>query len=107
MPDSGENSGYEVVPDALRKAQKAWSAAQVEWDFFQLVVRDDLVMSSGDMGLLGRAKDFPQTYNEARAMIEDKLGTGARVLEDASDQLNVVATEYESKDAEYYEKFGY
>lgn len=107
MADSIEGTSYEVVPAALRKAQKAWSAAQVEWEFFQLVVRDDLFMNNGDMGLLGREQNFPQAYNEARTMIEDKLGAGARVLQDASDQLDVVATEYESKDAEYYEKFGY
>jgi hypothetical protein len=107
MPDAIEGTSYEVVPDALRGAQKAWEAAKVEWEFFQLVIRDDLVMRSGDMGLLGREQNFPEAYNGARAEIEDKLSTGARALQDSSDELDAVATEYESKDAAYYEKFGY
>jgi hypothetical protein len=108
MPDqSFEGTSYEVVPGALRKAQQAWEDAKVEWEFFTLVVRDDLAMGESDMGLLGKKVDFPGKYNRARAEIEDKLEKGARALQDTSDQLDVVATEYESKDADYYEKFGY
>lgn len=107
MPNPTVGTSYEVVPDALRDAQKAWEAARVEWEFFQLVIRDDLLMQGGDMGLLGREQNFPEAYNGARAEIEDKLKTGVRALQDSSDQLDAVATEYESKDAAYYKKFGY
>jgi hypothetical protein len=107
MPEAIEGESYEVVPDSLRKAQKAWDQAAFEWGAFQLLVRDRLDMGDGDMGLLGSATGFPGEYNEARVLIEKKLGDGARALQDANDQLDKVATEYESKDADYYEKFGY
>jgi hypothetical protein len=107
MSEAIEGESYEVVPDSLRKAQKAWDQAAFEWGAFQLMVRDRLDMGPGDMGLLGRVTDFPDEYNEARVAIERKLGAGVRALQDASEQLDKVAKEYESKDAEYYEKFGY
>ena len=107
MAEQFEGTGYEVVPEALRDAEKAWDTAMINWEFFHLVVRDDLVMGAGDMGLLGREQNFPAAYNAACTEIVDKLKAGARTLEASRDELDAVAREYEAKDAEYYEKFGY
>ncbi|PKW14279.1 hypothetical protein [Saccharopolyspora spinosa] len=99
-------SDYTVVPQALRKnvtflyeAADAWGRAHRALFGMEL---DD-----SDLGLLGGPSGATRNHNLAVADALERLKEGQEVLEKAAESLKTVADEYESRDAEYYEKFGY
>ena len=50
---------------------------------------------------------MPRKHNEALQSCLEKLKEGRKALESAARALGQVAAEYRSRDAEYYEQFGY
>ncbi|WP_409492364.1 hypothetical protein [Amycolatopsis sp. cmx-11-12] len=102
-----EGTGYYVVPDALRKNADAWVNTGDAWNEFLKLGSDYAVMVPLDMGLLGMKTNFDRDYNAAREAIMKTTRTGIEQIEDVKAALDKVAKEYENRDAEYYEKFGY
>lgn len=99
-------SGYEVVPDALRKTNTQLREAAELWDkAFKAL--EATRMEQSTMGVVGRMAGVPDTYNEALDIILDKLMIGKKSIEGAAEELNAVACDYEERDYEYYRKFGY
>ncbi|KZB79395.1 hypothetical protein [Amycolatopsis regifaucium] len=102
-----EGTGYYVVPDALRKNTEAWQTASNAWNEFLRLGSDYAAMAETDMGLLGMKTGFPRDYNAARETILKTTRLGIEQIDDVRDNLDKVAKEYENRDAEYYERFGY
>ncbi|WP_414937837.1 hypothetical protein [Amycolatopsis sp. cmx-11-51] len=102
-----EGTGYYVVPDALRKNTDAWVTAGDAWYEFFKLGGDYAAMSNIDMGLLGVKTGFPRDYNVARETILKTARTGFEQIQEVRDNLDKVAKDYEDRDAEYYEQFGY
>ncbi|MEU3623157.1 hypothetical protein [Amycolatopsis coloradensis] len=102
-----DGTGYYVVPDALRKNTDAWVIAGDAWYEFLKLAGDYAAMSDSDMGLLGRKTNFPRDYNVARETILKTTRTGYEQIQEVRDNLDKVAKDYEDRDAEYYERFGY
>ncbi|MGI8306901.1 hypothetical protein [Saccharopolyspora hattusasensis] len=99
-------SDYTVVPQALRKNVKfLYDAADAWGKALQALAGKDL--DEDDLGLLGSPSSATRNHNLALADALDRLKEGQEVLEKAASTLKAVADDYESRDAEYYEKFGY
>ncbi|GAA0508539.1 hypothetical protein GCM10011581_19450 [Saccharopolyspora subtropica] len=97
---------YSVVPQALRANVKLLFEAADAWDrAYQALSGNEL--SDDDLGLLGELSAATKNYNAALAEALQRLKKGQEVLEKAANSLKAVADDYESRDAEYYEKFGY
>lgn len=101
-----EHHGYQVVPAALRNAQRTYDAVADAWEGLHQAMQG-WKLGDDDLGLLGRRAGVVGDYNGAVDTILDKLQTGMDQLRAASDALNQVATAYEAQDAEYYAKFGW
>ncbi|WP_340681907.1 hypothetical protein LCL61_24645 [Amycolatopsis coloradensis] len=102
-----EGTGYYVVPDALRKNTEAWVTTGDAWREFVDRGSDYAAMAPADMGLLGMKTGFPTDYNVARETILKTARIGIEQIDEVRGNLDKVAKEYENRDAEYYEKFGY
>ncbi|MEV6912530.1 hypothetical protein [Amycolatopsis sp. NPDC051071] len=102
-----EGADYYVVPDALRKNTDAWVAAGDSWYEFLKLGGDYAAMATLDMGLLGMKTGFARDYNTARETILKTTRLGFEQIQEVRANLDKVAKEYEARDAEYYERFGY
>ncbi|WP_190816570.1 hypothetical protein [Saccharopolyspora pogona] len=97
---------YTVVPQALHANVKfLYDAADAWGKAHQALSGKDL--SEDDLGLLGEPSAATRNHNLALTDALERLKEGQEVLEKAASSLKAVADEYESRDAEYYEKFGY
>lgn len=99
-------TGYKVVPQALRDNVKFLQDAADAWEQAKRAL-DHQQFDDSDLGILGRASGATRYYNDALADVLDRLREGIDALENAGVQLKAVADEYESRDAEYYRRFGY
>ncbi|SDN70701.1 hypothetical protein [Allokutzneria albata] len=97
---------YRVVPAALRKSVKEIHEAADAWTESRKVL-DGLDMRGEYVGELARYEELPQAHNEALGVVVAQLRKGFEALENAALTLKKVADDYESRDAEYYRKFGY
>ncbi|MGW5643700.1 hypothetical protein [Saccharopolyspora sp. NPDC003762] len=99
-------SDYTVVPKALRANVKFLFEAADAWErAYQALSGKEL--NDDDLGLLGGPSSATRNHNLAVADALQRLKEGQEVLEKAANSLRDVADEYESRDAEYYENFGY
>lgn len=103
MPDGTE---YTVVPEALRKMVIGIDDATTKWKG-AVAKLDSLKIGKNDLGLLGRAAEYPAGYEEVNELIVDKLDEGTKTLESTSETLDSVARHYEKKEADWYSEFGY
>jgi hypothetical protein len=101
MPD-----GYTVVPESLLSMSKALRDAHQAWLGMRSNL-DRLVLQSLSLGVLGELSGYPDSYNDIRDAVVDKLAEGEQSIQDTSMALEKVAKFYNEKDAEYYEQFGY
>lgn len=99
-------TGYKVVPEALRDNVKFLQEAADSWAAAHnaLKGRD---LGDSDIGLLGKLSSAVRNHNEALNAVVGCLNEGVTTLEEAARKLKRIADEYESRDAEYYAKFGY
>ncbi|MQA86381.1 MAG: hypothetical protein GEV03_17540 [Streptosporangiales bacterium] len=97
---------YKVVPDALRKAVQFVDGAADGWQNAKNALNGQS-LGGDDLGLLGNKAEVPPKYNEALQDTVQNLTDGEKKLREAATALGKVAKVYESKDEEYYKKFGY
>lgn len=97
---------FRVVPEALQANVKFLQEASDAWQEAADKLRGK-ELAEDDLGLLGQVEGVPRKHNEARQSCLDKLKEGRKALESAARALGQVAAEYRSRDAEYYEQFGY
>lgn len=107
---------YTVVPKAVRDGSIAFDDAADKWDGFVKSTKSGpggpdhqstWRLNMSDLGVLGRMSGVIDEYNKAVATIAGKAQESATALREASETLNVVATEYEKQDYTAYERFGY
>lgn len=103
MPDGTE---YTVVPGALRKMTVELIAATERWKTMIAKV-DQLKLGENDLGVLANAADYVEGHNAANEVVVEKLEDGAKVFDNTTTTLDDVAKNYEKKEAEWYEEFGY
>jgi hypothetical protein len=103
MPDGTE---YTVVPGALRKMTFELSTATQKWKSMIAKV-DEMKLGEDDLGVLAHAAEYVTGYNEANGVIVGRLEEGTGVLEATTTTLDDVATNYEKREADWYEEFGY
>ena len=97
---------YTVVPQAIRANVKFLFEAADAWGrAYQVLHGKEL--ADDDLGLLGQPSAATRNHNDAIADALVRLKEGRDVLERAANDLKAVADDYESRDAEYYETFGY
>ena len=97
---------YRVVPGALRSNVKFLHEASDAWGKAHQSLTG-MELAGDDLGILGDPSSATRNHNAAIQDALDRLRKGQEVLERAADELKGVADDYESRDAEYYEKFGY
>lgn len=97
---------YEVVPASLHKMAGVVGDARDTWEQLRTQV-ENWTMESLDLGLIGRAADYPGGYNVAVTAIVDKLAEGVDGFGAAEEALRGVADTYADLEASYYEQFGY
>ena len=97
---------FRVVPEALQANVKFLQEASDAWQEAADKLRGK-ELAEDDLGLLGQVEGVPRKHNEALQSCLDKLKEGRKALESAARALGQVAAEYRSRDAEYYEQFGY
>ncbi|APU22101.1 hypothetical protein [Actinoalloteichus sp. GBA129-24] len=97
---------FQVVPEALRdNVRKIYDIAD-SWSGAKDLATGQY-MAARDLGFLGEHENVPSTYNDAVDTIIEKLTLGFEALNNAGDALGDVADDYESRDAEFYQEFGY
>lgn len=99
-------SDYRVAPQALRMNVKFLYDAADAWEAAHKALNGK-EFTTGDLGRLGQIDEVTRRHNDALVDVLTALRYGVEALQQAGDSLNGVATAYEAKDAEYYEKFGF
>ncbi|WP_424188616.1 hypothetical protein ACOBQX_10575 [Actinokineospora sp. G85] len=97
---------YHVVPEALRKNSKEYFEIADAWTNARNSL-SDAHMGPDDVGLLGKEAGVPRSHNSALNSVLGRLTQGFEALNNASLTLRAIADEYESREAQYYRKFGY
>ncbi|KDN22093.1 hypothetical protein [Amycolatopsis rifamycinica] len=96
--NAAAGSGFEVYPEALRKATDGIFAARDKIAKFaddglaHIVLRDD------DVGMLGVQANVVDIFNATVAHIRDKTDKGAMQLERLAEALDKAADYYETQD---------
>jgi hypothetical protein len=96
--NAAAGSGFEVYPEALRKATDDIYAAR---DKVTTFANDDLahiVLRDDDVGMLGVQADVVRIFNETIAHMRDKTDKGAMQIERLAEALDKAADYYETQD---------
>jgi hypothetical protein len=104
MTNDSSGSGFEVYPQALRKATEHIFAAR---DQVMKFANDDLssmVLRDEDVGLLGVKSGVVDAFNKLIASMRDKSTRGAGQLEQFAAALDKAADYYETQDEEDYKR---
>ncbi|GAA0651340.1 hypothetical protein GCM10010174_88860 [Kutzneria viridogrisea] len=99
--------GYQVVPQALRNAQRSFEDANDRFAGLTLNEMPTWHLGDGDLGLLGRNAGVVVDYNQALETVREKSRSAAQNFSAVSDALNTAAKVYEAQDEEYYKQFGW
>jgi hypothetical protein len=104
MTNDSSRAGFEVYPQALRKATEHIFAAR---DKVMKFANDDLssmVLREDDVGLLGSKAGVVGTFNSVIAGMQNKSGRSAGQLEMFAAALDKAADYYETQDEEDYKR---
>ncbi|MFI9452949.1 hypothetical protein [Amycolatopsis sp. NPDC052450] len=101
--DSG-GSGYEVYPEALRRAtEDVFHAAGRLRDFADVDI-DGLRLGVHDVGLLGEQSGIIEAFNGMIAELQEKSTRGFERLFKVGDAMDKAADYYDAQDEEYYKR---
>ncbi|EFV13595.1 hypothetical protein [Segniliparus rugosus] len=97
---------FHVVPEALKKNAEAVVSDADRWKNASNVIEQHK-LHPGDLGLPGSFSDIPGAFNRVLDLLIQKMRQGESTIRSAGEELGNVANEYENKDFEYYQQFGY
>lgn len=101
--DSG-GSGYEVYPEALRRAtEDVFHAAGRLRDFAKVDI-EGLRLGVHDVGMLGEEAGIIEAFNGMITDLQDKSVRGFDRLIGLGDAMDKAADYYDAQDEEYYKR---
>ncbi|GAA4529437.1 hypothetical protein [Amycolatopsis samaneae] len=100
----GASSGFEVYPDALRKAKSEVFFAADRVISFAGHDLPPLVLKENDVGMLGTKAGIVDVFNSVVDSMRDKSERGAAQLTGLAAALAKAADFYEAQDEEFYKR---
>ncbi|WP_181776918.1 hypothetical protein [Amycolatopsis pittospori] len=103
-PLGSSGSGYEVYPEALRRAtEDVFHAAGRLRDFANVDI-EGLRLGVHDVGMLGEQAGIVEAFNGMIANLQEKSTRGFERLISLGDAMDKAADYYDAQDEEYYKR---